>query len=73
MAHPLLEQFCRIQGISACQPHFFNRCQREFRDDLQPKLDERETLLVENAALKAENAELKAKLEKKQPRQAVSA
>jgi len=59
--HPLLEQFCRIPGIGACQSHFFNRMQRELRDDIQPKLDERDQLLVENEQLKAENERLKAR------------
>lgn len=52
MGHPLIDEFCRVPGVGACQPHFFNRCQREFRDTIQPLLDEREQLLVENATLK---------------------
>lgn len=52
--HPTLEQFCRIQGVSACQPEFFRRTQRELRDTVQPLLDEREHLIEENARLREE-------------------
>lgn len=58
MGHPLLDEFCRISGVGNCQAHFFNRCQREFRDTINPALDERERLLVENANLKAQIAAL---------------
>ena len=54
MGHPLIEEFCRAHEL---QPHFLRRCQREFREIIQPMLDERDVLL-------AENTELKAKLEK---------
>jgi len=63
MAHPLIEQFCRIPGYAACQPHFFNRMQRELHDDVQPKLDERERLLVENAELKEQLRALEARVQ----------
>lgn len=61
MGHPLIDDFCRVQGVGNCQAHFFNRCQRVFRDEVQPQLDERERLLEENAMLKAEIAKLTAK------------
>ncbi len=35
---------------------FFRRCQREFRDEIQPRLDERDRLLVENEDLKTQLA-----------------
>lgn len=31
----LVDQFCRAGEL---QPHFFRRCQREFRDDVLPTL-----------------------------------
>jgi hypothetical protein len=49
VGHPLIDEFCRVAGVGNCQSHFFNRCQREFRDQIQPLLDERERLLEENA------------------------
>lgn len=54
MGHPLIDEFCRA---NAFQPQFLRRCQRVFREEVQPQLDERDRLL-------AENAELKAKLDK---------
>jgi hypothetical protein len=41
----LIEEFCRVAGVHNCQPQFFNRMQRELRDQVQPLLNERETLL----------------------------
>ena len=64
MGHPLLDEFCRVSGVNNCQPHFFNRMQRELRDQIQPLLNEREQLLEENAALKVENEKLRAKSRK---------
>lgn len=61
MPHPLIEQFCRIPGVANCQAHFFNRVQRELRDEIQPLLDERDRLLVENAQLKTDNDKLRKK------------
>jgi hypothetical protein len=52
MGHPLIEAFCRQSG--QLQPEFYRRCQRVFRDEVQPMLDERDRLLEENAALKAQ-------------------
>lgn len=62
MGHPLIDEFCRAHEL---QPTFFRRCQREFRSEVQPLLDQREVLIVENADLKAQLAEVTAKLEAK--------
>lgn len=43
----------------------FRRMQRLFRDEVNPRLDERDRLLEENAALKAEVERLTAKAAKK--------
>jgi hypothetical protein len=47
MGHELIAEFCRAHEL---RTEFFRRCQRVFRDEVQPQLDERERLLVENAA-----------------------
>lgn len=52
MGHPLIDEFCRIGG--AFHPEFLRRCQRVFREEVQPQLDERDRLLKENAALTAQ-------------------
>jgi hypothetical protein len=62
MGYPLIDEFCRAHEL---RPEFFRRCQREFRSEVQPMLDQREQLLVENAALTAEVADLKEKLDRK--------
>jgi hypothetical protein len=54
MAHPLLEEFCRA---STLRPEFFRRVQRVIRTEIQPMLEERETLLVRVADLEAQLAE----------------
>ena len=54
MGHPLIDEFCRINSLENMRFDFFRRCQRVFREDVQPQLDERERLLEENAALKAD-------------------
>src|SRR4029077_12940826 len=59
MGHPVIDEFCRVPGVSACQPHFFNRVQRELRDTIQPLLDERERLLEEVASLREQLAKKK--------------
>lgn len=66
MGHPLIDEFCRIAGVGSCQSHVFNRLQRELRDDIQPKLDERERVLEENAALKIQIEKLSKKPAKAQ-------
>jgi regulator of replication initiation timing len=62
MGHPLVEAFCRQGGT--LQPEFYRRCQRVFREEVQPMLDERDRLLEENARLKDEIATLRAQLDK---------
>lgn len=62
MGHPLIEEFCRAHEL---HPTFLRRCQRVFRDEIQPLIDEREALLVENAELKAKLEELQAKATRK--------
>ena len=54
MGHPLLDEFCRVHSQDSLRPDFFRRCQRVFRDEIQPQLDEREQLLAENARLIAQ-------------------
>lgn len=56
MAHPIIEEFCRIHSPERMQTVFFRRMQRVLRDEIAPMLDERERLLAENAELKAEIA-----------------
>ena len=51
MSKALVEEFCRVSGLTL-KPEFFRRCQREFRDTILPLYDERDRLLEENAALK---------------------
>lgn len=63
MPHELIAQFCRVPGLQNCRADFFSRCQRVFREEVQPQLDEREQLLGEKATLVAENLALKAELE----------
>ena len=53
MGHPLIEEFCR-QSTPDLRTEFFRRCQRVFRDEVQPMLDERERLLIENVELRAQ-------------------
>lgn len=52
MGHPLIEEFCRQAGLEL-RPEFFRRCQRVFRDEVQPRLEQADVLEAENAALKA--------------------
>ncbi len=51
MGHPLIDEFVRARDF---RPDFLRRCQRVFREEVQPLFDERETLLTENADLKAQ-------------------
>lgn len=51
MGHPLIDEFCRAHTL---HPDFIRRCQRVFRSDVQPLLDQLEPLRAENAALKAQ-------------------
>lgn len=52
--HPIIEEFCRIPGLEACQPSFFRRVQRELREQVQPLLDERDALAARVADLESE-------------------
>lgn len=60
MGHPLIDEFCRIYSPDGMRTEFFRRCQRVFRDEVQPQLDERDRLLEENATLKADLEKLTA-------------
>ena len=52
MGYPLIDEFCRVSSMDSCRPDFFRRCQREFRDIVQPQLDERDRLITEVAELR---------------------
>jgi regulator of replication initiation timing len=52
MSHPVIEEFTRIFSLDRLQVTSFRRMQRILRDEVQPMLDERERLLVENADLR---------------------
>lgn len=67
MGHPAINEFCRVKSIGSLRLDVFRRMQRLFRDEVNPRLDERDLLLEENAALKAEIETLKAKASKKTP------
>ncbi len=70
MGHPLIDEFCRAKD--SLRTEFFRRCQRVFRDEVQPQLDERDRLLEENAALKQQIETLQAKAARRK-NEAVSA
>lgn len=55
---PVIEELCRASEL---QPHVLRRMQDYFRGPIQQKLDERESLIEENAALTEELARLKGK------------
>lgn len=67
MGHPAINEFCRVKSIGSLRLDVFRRMQRLFRDEVNPRLDERDVLLEENAALKAELEALKVKASKKTP------
>jgi hypothetical protein len=71
MGHPLIEEFCRQGG--QLRPEFYRRCQRVFRDEVQPMLDERDRLLEENARLKDELTIAKSQAARKAKTEPVSA
>lgn len=60
MGHPLLDDFCRQKGLEL-RPEYYRRCQRVFRDEVTPMLEERDRLLEENAALTAQIEKLTAR------------
>lgn len=53
MADPKLEEFCRAHDF---KPNFLRDMQRYLRDEIQPKLEERERLLDEVSSLKAKTS-----------------
>ena len=61
MGHPIIDEFCRVYSLTNLQNQSFRRMQRILRDEVQPQLDERERLLVENEALRAEVEKLSRK------------
>ncbi len=63
MGHPLLDEFCRSR--EPLRMEFYRRCQRIFRDEVTPQLDEAERLRTENAELRATLEELQAKAARK--------
>ena len=65
MGHPAIHEFCRVKSMGSLRLDVFRRMQRLFRDEVNPRLDERDRLLEENAALKAEVERLTAKAAKK--------
>lgn len=69
---PMFEEFCRADTL---QHHVLRRMQRLVRSEIQPMLDERDTLLIENASLREQVAALMAepKRGKKDKTEAVSA
>lgn len=67
MGHPTIDEFCRIGMLSQMQPINFRKFQRVFRDEVQPQLEERSALLLENAALKLEVERLRAQLDAGEP------
>jgi len=62
MGHPLIDEFCRAHVLN---PEFLRRCQRVFREDVQPQLDERDRLLARVSELEAENSALRVRHAKK--------
>lgn len=58
MADSLIDEFARARP--PLQDHFIRRCQREFRERIQPQLEERDALLLEVARLRTELAALQA-------------
>jgi hypothetical protein len=66
MAHPIIEEFCRIHTPDRMQTVFFRRMQRVLRDEIAPMLDERERLLVEVDELGSKNTGLQVALREAQ-------
>lgn len=59
MPDPILEEFCRAHAL---QDHSLRKFQRYVRDTVQGQLDERLSLIEENAGLTARVAELEGML-----------
>lgn len=66
MGHPLIDEFCRQAGD--LRPDFYRRCQRVFRDEVQPALDELDTVKAEIARLQQEIARLQQEIARLQIR-----
>lgn len=64
MGHPIIDEFCRVHSLQNLQPIAFRRMQRIMRDEVQPQLDERDRLLVENADLREQVERLSKKAAK---------
>lgn len=47
--HPIIDEICRARDV---RPDVLRRWQRQLRDEMQPLLDELETLRAEKAAVK---------------------
>lgn len=62
MGHPLVDEFVRARDF---RPEFLRRCQRVFREEVQPALDATQALTTENASLRAQVEALMAKSSKK--------
>jgi hypothetical protein len=58
---PVIAQLARARDI---QPHFLRYMKQHFINVVQPQLDERELLAIENLKLRAEIETLKAAAEK---------
>ncbi len=63
MGHPLLDEFCRSR--EPLRMEFYRRCQRIFRDEITPTLDEADRLRAENADLREQLEALKVKADRK--------
>jgi hypothetical protein len=71
--HPVIEDLCRVHSVQALRQDFFRRCQRLLRDDIQPLLDEREKLILENHTLVEANTMLLRQLDEKRGRKKTEA
>jgi hypothetical protein len=72
MGHPLVDEFCRAKTPDL-RPDFFRRCQRVFRDEVNPVYDEAIRLREENADLKAKLEALQSKAQRRKAEAEVSA
>lgn len=73
MPDPQLEEFCRIRGVSDCRPDVFRRLQRHVNDTVQPRLDERERLLLDNEELRTKVTALETRVQSQQATKASKA
>ena len=61
MPDPQLQEFCGVGSLQTYRPDVFRRHQRYVRDVVQPQLEERDALLIENADLREKLEKLSAK------------